>query len=117
MTTAFLCGVGDTDGEGRSGNPGYSSDVQAGVALSGALIELNYLNVLTNNDLKPYLDFHGCNDHTVPYNCPRGKPDKKSLECWGSGVDTVRARSSYSDQICSRSRSSPSVLQTIVVTS
>ena len=41
MTTAFLCGVGDTKGEGTSGNPGFSSDIQAGVALSGALIELN----------------------------------------------------------------------------
>ena len=41
MTTAFLCGVGDTKGEGTSGNPGFSSDIQAGVALSGAIIELN----------------------------------------------------------------------------
>jgi dienelactone hydrolase len=89
MTTAFLCGVGDTKGEGNSGNPGYSSDVQAGVALSGALIELNYLNVAENKDLKPYLDFHGCKDHTVPYDCPAGVPSKKTLECWGSGVDTV----------------------------
>ena len=44
------------------------------------------LNVDLNKNITPYLDFHGCNDHTVPYFCPTGK---KALECWGSGVDTV----------------------------
>ena len=53
------------------------------------MIELNYFNVQLNEDLKPYLDFHGCNDHTLPYYCPKGWPSKQTLECWGSGVDTV----------------------------
>ena len=44
------------------------------------------LNVDLNKNITPYLDFHGCKDHTVPYYCPTGK---KALECWGSGVDTV----------------------------
>jgi dienelactone hydrolase len=85
MTTAFLAGVSDK-GEGDSGNPGFSSDISAGVSLSGALIYLNYDDA-KKGAVKPFLDFHGCSDHTVPYSCVDypGGPDN----CWGSGVDTV----------------------------
>ena len=39
-----------------------------GISLSGALIYLNY-NDSQQNEAKPFLDFHGCSDHTVPYSC------------------------------------------------
>ena len=85
MTTAFLAYVSDK-GEGDSGNPGFSSQISAGISLSGALIYLNY-NDSQQNEAKPFLDFHGCSDHTVPYSCVDfpGGPGS----CWGSGVDTV----------------------------
>jgi len=49
--------------EGNSGNPGYSSDVDAVVNMSGALKNAAYLDV---ND-QPLLSLHGTNDQTVPY--------------------------------------------------
>lgn len=82
MTTAFMTTV---DGEGDSGNEGFSSAITAGVSLSGALIADRLANVTKGQP--PFIDFHGCEDHTVPYGpCESGDP-----KCWGSGVDTVTA--------------------------
>ena len=48
MTTAFPVELATR--RGHPGNPGYPSDIQD-AALSGALIELNYVNVQLNEDL------------------------------------------------------------------
>lgn len=93
MTTIFMSALAT---EGDSGSPGFSSSVSAAVSLSGALACIMPTNasqcqcnfcVEVNATLPPWLDFHGCDDSTVPYG-PCGDDDAK---CWGSGVDTVAA--------------------------
>lgn len=53
------------DGEGDSGNPGYPSNITAGIALSGCLLPDQFKQL--RPDQPPYLDFHGTKDSTVPY--------------------------------------------------
>ena len=86
MTVIFMSAVAS---EGDSGNAGFSSAIRAGVSLSGALACIepgNDCRVTANISSKtpPFLDFHGCEDPTVPYAC-------HNANCWGSGVDTVAA--------------------------
>jgi len=62
MTVAVLASY---PGEGDGGNPGFSSNISAAVSLSGILrpefaSEVGPLTV-------PFIDFHGCADHTVNY--------------------------------------------------
>lgn len=93
MTVAFmstLSGVGDNED-----NAGVSSEIMVGVSLSGALECVGpntaYCEVIPNitSSFPPFLDFHGCNDGTVPYGpC---SATSKPQTCWGSGVDTNRA--------------------------
>jgi hypothetical protein len=64
MTVAFMTTV---DGDGDSGNPGFSSKISVGVGLSGALLPDPGLADIKPGQ-PPFLDFHGCNDNTVPYN-------------------------------------------------
>lgn len=64
MTTAWMVGVHD-DANGDSGNPGYPSNITAGISLSGFLWPYKYEQLHANQP--PYLDFHGTSDHTVPY--------------------------------------------------
>jgi hypothetical protein len=49
--------------EGNSGNPGYSSNVNAVINLCGALGQANFVE--TGNI--PFVSMHGTNDQTVPY--------------------------------------------------
>lgn len=73
---AFGCSAGaitvaemtTIEGEGDSGNPGFSSAIQAGVSLSGALI--GYRGIKAGQP--PFLDFHGCSDNIVCYNTSKG---------------------------------------------
>ena len=91
MTVGFMPTV---SGEGDNpDNPGVSSDIRAGVSLSGALECIGpnaaWCDVKPNvtKSHPPFLDFHGCEDSTVPYGpCP-----SHSDKCWGSGVDTHQA--------------------------
>ena len=63
MTVAFMTTV---PGEGDSGTPGYNSSISVGVSLSGALLpDPGLANVAPHQP--PFLDFHGCDDCTVPY--------------------------------------------------
>ena len=92
MTVAFMSTVGMGDNDD---NAGVSSDIRAGVSLSGALecIGANaaYCDLVPNVTAAhpPFLDFHGCNDGTVPYGPCSAAP--KPENCWGSGVDTNKA--------------------------
>ena len=82
MVAAYVTAVGG--GEGDSGSPGYSSAVRAVASLSGALWPPppNASNVSAREPA--YLDFHGCEDQFVPYDCD-GKP-----ACTWSAVGTNR---------------------------
>lgn len=72
------------DGEGDSGNAGFSSAISAGVGLSGALPQAGLANVTSGQP--PLYEFHGCNDNLVPYGpCQKGVPS-----CM-SAVDTIAA--------------------------
>ena len=92
MTVMFMntvAGMGDNDD-----NAGVSSDIRAGVSLSGALEcvpsgeDCDVVPKLSKA-LPPLLDFHGCDDNTVPYGpCAAAS---KPVNCWGSGVDSNRA--------------------------
>lgn len=62
MTTAYLCVV---PGEGESSNPGYPSNITAGVSLSGFLFPEHYGGIKA--DSPPYIDFHGDADPVVTY--------------------------------------------------
>jgi len=62
MTTAYLCVV---PGEGASGNPGYPSNITAGVSLSGFLYPEHWADI--EADAPPYIDFHGDADGIVKY--------------------------------------------------
>lgn len=50
--------------EGKSGNPGHTSNVRAIVNISGALGDTTWMD----NNSTPVLSFHGDNDGTVPFN-------------------------------------------------
>jgi acetyl esterase/lipase len=63
MTVAWMVGVHD-GGDGDSGNPGYPSNITAGISLSGFLWDYRYQGLRA--DEPPFLDFHGTSDHTVP---------------------------------------------------
>ena len=63
IVSAYLVTV---PGEGDGGNPGFSSAIQAGVGLSGALLETEFGRIAPEQP--PFLDLHGCcEDTTVPY--------------------------------------------------
>merc|ERR1712118_340398 len=47
------------------GNPGYPSNIRAGMSLSGFLFPNHWPEI--RPDSKPYLDFHGTADPIVPY--------------------------------------------------
>eukprot|EP01047_Picozoa_sp_COSAG01_P047946 COSAG01_NODE_4627_length_4865_cov_3.016786_1_plen_282_part_00 len=63
MMVAWLTAVRG-DGEGSSGNPGFPSNITAGISLSGFLLPTEYSQVRAGQT--PYLDFHGTADTTVP---------------------------------------------------
>jgi dienelactone hydrolase len=62
MMVAWLTGV-RSDGEGTSGNPGFPSNITAGISLSGFLLPTEDSEV--KGGQTPYLDFHGTADTTV----------------------------------------------------
>lgn len=51
-------------GEGESGNPGFPSNITAGVSLSGMLWPDKYGDIKANQP--PYIDFHGTADTKIP---------------------------------------------------
>ncbi len=58
-----MTGTGLTGGfEGESGNPGYSSDIKAIFSVSGALGDVEWIDV---DDTTPACLFHGDNDQTI----------------------------------------------------
>lgn len=90
MAVTYLVSV---DGEGDNpDNAGVSSAVRAGVSLSGArFTPLANTSNMTGTE-PAYLDFHGCADPMVPYDCDGGCTceGRRSKMCWGSAVDTNR---------------------------
>merc|ERR1712039_778280 len=62
MTVAYMSAV---PGEGESGNPGYPSNITAGISLSGFLWPNQDVNIKSTDP--PYVDFHGTADPTVPF--------------------------------------------------
>jgi len=62
MTVAYLNTV---EGEGQSGNPGYPSNISAGVTLSGILQPAKYDEI--KDKASPHIDFHGDADDEIPY--------------------------------------------------
>lgn len=60
---AFVDTVGHNKLEGKSGNPGYNSNIRAVVNLCGALADSSWLN--TGDE--PVVSIHGDADGTVPY--------------------------------------------------
>lgn len=62
LTASWLCTI---EGEGQSGNPGYPSNITAGVVMSGALQADKWTEIKANPS--PYLDFHGDADPEIPY--------------------------------------------------
>merc|ERR1711920_27082 len=61
MTVAYLTAV---PGEGNSGNPGYPSNITAGVSLSGTLQQQVWGDIDATDP--PYIDFHGSADPLIP---------------------------------------------------
>jgi dienelactone hydrolase len=62
MTVSWLC---TQEGEGQSGNPGYPSNITAGVVMSGVLQPEKWGEIKANPS--PYLNFHGDADLEIPY--------------------------------------------------
>ena len=84
MTAVYLATV---SGEGDSGSPSFSSAVRAVATLSGARYPppLNVSNITAAEPA--YLDFHGCEDPFVRYDC-NSDEDEDEDACWGSAVGT-----------------------------
>lgn len=76
MTPAQLDSMGGL--EGNSGNPGYSSKVNAIVNLCGALGKASWMD----NDIVPVYSMHGTADGTVPY-------DRDTIALFGSTITVV----------------------------
>lgn len=58
-----VCEAGYVEGEGSSGNPGFSSEVHAVIELWGGLLDLDAME----RGEAPVQIIHGTNDSTVPY--------------------------------------------------
>lgn len=74
--------------EGNSGNPGYSSEVQAVVNICGALADSIWLE---SGD-QPFVSLHGDQDGTVPHNTAIANPGIPVMEVDGSLTLNQRAQ-------------------------
>merc|ERR1719159_103784 len=70
MTVAYMTAV---PGEGESGNPGFPSNITAGVSLSGFLWPDQNKNIKADDP--PYIDFHGTADPIVPFKAAQATKD------------------------------------------
>lgn len=68
--------------EGNSGNPGYSSEVEAVVNIAGAVYKTSYIDA----DDVPIVSVHATDDTTVPYYCDNAMSNPLILEVCGSGT-------------------------------
>merc|ERR1711964_702883 len=68
MATAWMVGVPRDERQPWSNpsNPGFPSNISVGVSFSGALVKDRFSYIRA--DQPAYLDFHGCDDSTCPYN-------------------------------------------------
>ena len=89
MTVVYMATVADNNTHDNAtnpytnpDNPGYSSAIQAAVSLSGARFPPPAgLGDMSGRD-PPYVDFHGCDDPLVPYDCSDGCTcEGKRLDC------------------------------------
>lgn len=76
------------DLEGTSGNPGYSSGVQAVINICGALADSSWLEA---GD-QPFVSMHGDQDGTVPHNTAIANPGIPVMEVDGSLTLNQRAQ-------------------------